>query len=71
MQASEQTRNIFSSIISCYSTKTTTGKMVLLSKEESVPIRWGSDSILTANLYAYQKLLEINQVGIKQNLGKK
>ena len=62
MQASEQTRKAFFGIISCYSRKATTGKIILLSKEESVPVEWGHYSMLKANLRVYRKLLELNEV---------
>ena len=61
-QASGITRNVFFSMIYCYSAKVTSGSIILLPKEESVSIHWGTSSILKANLDGYRKLLQISQV---------
>ena len=61
-QASGITRNVFSNMVFCYSAKVTSGSIILLPKEESVSIHWGTSSILEANLDGYRKLLQISQV---------
>ena len=49
-------------MIYCYQKKVELGSIILLPKDESVTIEWGTSSILQANLIAYRRLLEINQV---------
>ena len=62
MKATEHTRRVYSNLITCYSSKLTTGKIDFVPKEESIPITWGTSSILQANLMGYRKLLALNQV---------
>ena len=62
LQVSNVTRNVFCQVIGCYSEKATTGKIVLIPHNESVPIEWGTKSILEANLINNKKLLTFNQV---------
>jgi len=60
-KATNKMRKTFSNIINCYSTKVSSGNIILLSKEESVAIQWGTSSILKANLVGYRSLLKMNQ----------
>ena len=62
LKVSNETRNVFSQVIGCYSEKATTGEIVLIPQNESIPIEWGTKSILQANLINYKKLLTFNQV---------
>merc|ERR1719167_1085671 len=59
--ATDKTRKTFSNIINCYSTKVSSGNIILLPKEVSVAIQWGTSSILKANLIGYRSLLKMNQ----------
>ena len=70
LQASNQTRRVFSQVIECYSEKATTGKIVLIPQNESISIEWGTKSILEANLINYRKLLTFNQVSERSELTK-
>ena len=49
------------SLVKCYSTKMTHGKMVLMDKKDSFNVIWGEDQMLKADIKCIEKLLQLRE----------